>query len=101
MSFYPYRSEIIQEADSMSRSSALMLLIPAIVLALVLALHSVPADAAPSMGITPTPTYTPTEPPRITPTPKPYEIPEPSTLALLGGGLATLLGVVQLRVRRR
>jgi hypothetical protein len=75
-----------------------MCLIPAVILVLMLALQAAPADAAPLMGITPTATYTPL------PTPTrsvPYQIPEPSTLALLGGGLATLLGFLQLKIRRR
>jgi len=42
--------------------------------------------------------------PKPTPTPWPRPpgvIPEPSTLALLGGGLATLVGALRLRARRR
>ncbi len=51
---------------------------------------ALPALAAPALGITPTPT------PGI-PSPGPYEIPEPVTLALMGAGLAGLVGYTRSR----
>jgi len=45
--------------------------------------------------------YSPPAAPAPTPRPPSGEIPEPSTLALLGGGLAALWGAVRLGVRRR
>ncbi len=50
---------------------------------------AVPAFAAPHMGITPTPT--PGGPP------SPAEIPEPMTLALVGAGVAGLIGYMRHR----
>ncbi len=66
-----------------------MFLVLALVAFVLAVLAVAPVFAAPHMGITPTPT--PGGPP------SPAEIPEPMTLALVGAGVAGLIGYMRSR----
>lgn len=79
------------------RSRMFIILTTAALFALIVLSMSLSVLAAPALGITPTPTPGGPPPPGGTPTPGPYVIPEPLTLALLGAGLAGLVGYARSR----